>query len=141
MNKFFLKYFCCNSCNHNDYKEDDDEEEDLEDYISNHVDWTVGQSAEDLKANFEVFKIEKYNKDIADTANKHGLAVVDLKDFVEQVMDRMIFDGEKLTDLLEPLELGWKQRSKKETELMQELAPKLKKMANGREISGLAAYE
>ena len=118
-----------------------DEEEDLEDYISNHVDWTVGQSAEELKSNFEVFKIEKYNKDIAETAKKHGLAVTELKDFVEQVMNRMIFDGEKLTELLEPLKLGWKQRSKAETSLMEDLAPKLKKMANGREISGLAAYE
>ena len=35
MNKFFLKYFCCNSCNHNDYKEDDDEE--LTDFIINSI--------------------------------------------------------------------------------------------------------
>jgi type I restriction enzyme R subunit len=43
--------------------------------------------------------------------------------------------------LLEPLELGWKQRSKAETELMGDLMPLLKKLAQGREISGLAAYE
>jgi type I restriction enzyme R subunit len=53
----------------------------------------------------------------------------------------MIFDGEKLTDLLEPLELGWKQRSTAETALMNDLVPQLKKLAQGREISGLAAYE
>ena len=53
----------------------------------------------------------------------------------------MIFDGEKLTDLMEPLELGWKQRSKAEIALMQDLAPQLKKLAEGQEISGLAAYE
>jgi len=57
------------------------------------------------------------------------------------IMSRMIFDGEKLTDLLEPLELGWKQRSKAETALMSELVPQLKKLAQGRDISGLAAYE
>jgi type I restriction enzyme R subunit len=56
-------------------------------------------------------------------------------------MNRMIFDGEKLTDLMEPLELGWKQRSKAETALMTALVPQLKKLAQGREISGLAAYE
>ena len=53
----------------------------------------------------------------------------------------MIFDGEQLTDLLSPLELGWKQRRKAELALMEELAPYLNKLVGGREISGLSAYE
>ena len=117
-----------------------DEEEDLTDYI-NQVDWSVGQTADDLKQNYETFKVEKYDKELAAIANKHGLQTTDLKVFVEQIMSRMIFDGEKLTDLMEPLELGWKQRSKAETALMNDLVPQLKKLAQGREISGLAAYE
>lgn len=117
-----------------------DEEEDLTEYIEQ-VDWTTGQTAEELKKNFETYKVEKYDKELADIANKHGLQTADLKTFVEKIMSRMIFDGEKLTDLLEPLELGWKQRSKAEIALMQDLAPQLKKLAQGREISGLAAYE
>ena len=72
---------------------------------------------------------------------KHGLQIADLKAFVEQIMSRMIFDGERLTDLMEPLELGWKERSKAESALMNDLIPQLKKLAEGREISGLAAYE
>lgn len=63
------------------------------------------------------------------------------KTFVEKIMSRMIFDGEKLTDLLEPLELSWKERRTKELALMEDLVPQLKKLAEGREISGLAAYE
>jgi type I restriction enzyme R subunit len=117
-----------------------DEEEDLTDYI-NQVDWSVGQTADELKQNFETFKVEKYDKELAKIANDHGLQTADLKSFVEQIMDRMIFDGEKLTDLMEPLELGWKQRSKAETALMNDLIPQLNKVAQGREISGLAAYE
>lgn len=117
-----------------------DEEEDLTEYIEQ-VDWTTGQTAEELKKKFETYKVEKYDKEIADIANKHGLQTADLKTFVEKIMSRMIFDGEKLTDLLEPLELGWKQRSKAETALMNDLVPQLKKLAQGREISGLAAYE
>jgi len=117
-----------------------DEEEDLTDYI-NQVDWTKGQTADELKQNFETFKIEKYDKELAKIANDHGLPTADLKTFVEQIMNRMIFDGEKLTDLMEPLELGWKQRSKAENALMNDLVPQLKKLAQGREISGLAAYE
>ncbi|MFT5266270.1 MAG: type I restriction enzyme R subunit, partial [Polaribacter sp.] len=117
-----------------------DEEEDLTDYI-NQVDWSVGQTADELKQNFETFKVEKYDKELAKIANEHGLQTADLKSFVKQIMDRMIFDGEKLTDLLEPLELGWKQRSKAETALMSDLIPQLIKLAQGQEISGLAAYE
>ena len=117
-----------------------EEEEDLTDYI-NQVDWTKGQTADELKQNFETFKIEKYDKELATIANAHDLQTTDLKNFVEQIMSRMIFDGEKLTDLMEPLELGWKQRSKAETALMNDLVPQLKKLAQGREISGLAAYE
>lgn len=117
-----------------------DEEEDLTDYI-NQVDWSVGQTVDELKQNYETFKVEKYDQELAAIANTHGLQTTDLKVFVEQIMSRMIFDGEKLTDLMEPLELGWKQRSKAETALMDDLVPQLKKLAQGREISGLAAYE
>ena len=118
-----------------------DEEEDLTDFIEQ-VDWTTGQTEEELKQNFETYKVEKYDKELAAIANTHGLQTKDVKTFVEQIMSRMIFDGEKLTDLMEPLELGWKQRSKAETALMNDLVPLLKKKAEGRgEISGLAAYE
>ncbi|MDY0077740.1 MAG: type I restriction endonuclease subunit R [Bacteroidales bacterium] len=117
-----------------------DEEEDLSEYIEQ-VDWTTGQTAEELKKNFETYKVEKYDKELAAIANKHGLQTAALKSFVEKIMNRMIFDGEKLTDLLEPLGLSWKERRNKELALMEDLVPQLKKLAQGREISGLAAYE
>jgi len=117
-----------------------DEEEDLTDYI-NSLDWEKGQNADDLRKGYETFKVEKYNKELAIIANKHGLQTANLKTFVEDIIDRMIFDGEKLTDLLEPLDLGWKARRVKELELMEDLVPLLKKLAGGREISGLKAYE
>ncbi len=117
-----------------------DEEEDLTDYI-NSLDWDIGQDADKLRKGYETFKIEKYDKELAAIANAHGLETPDLKNFVEKIMGRMIFDGEKLTDLLEPLELSWKERRQKELALMEDLVPQLKKIAQGREISGLAAYE
>ncbi|KGE88591.1 MAG: type I restriction endonuclease subunit R [Phaeodactylibacter xiamenensis] len=117
-----------------------EEEEDLTDFI-NSLDWSKGYTAEALKQSFEDFKEAKYEQEIAAIAQAHSLETADLKNFVAQVMSRMIFDGEKLTDLLEPLELGWKARSQAETALMKDLVPHLKKLAEGREISGLAAYE
>ena len=67
--------------------------------------------------------------------------VVSLQYFVNDIVERKIFDGEKLNELLEPLELGWKARAKEEMALMNDLIPLLKKMATGQEISGLSAYE
>jgi type I restriction enzyme R subunit len=117
-----------------------DEQEDLTDYI-NSLDWTIGHEVEILHKGYDAFKIKKHDKELAKIANEHGLQTADLKAFVEDIMSRMIFDGEKLTDLMEPLELGWKQRSKAEAALMKDLVKELRKLAQGREISGLAAYE
>lgn len=116
------------------------DDEDLTEFIE-HVDWSIGQSVEELKHNLVQFKDNKYNKEIAAIANKHGLHTADLKKFIEKIVSRMIFDGEKLTDLLAPLDLSWKERRVKELALMEDLVPQLKKLAQGREISGLAAYE
>jgi type I restriction enzyme, R subunit len=56
------------------------------------------------------------------------------------IISRMIFDADKLSELFEPLDLGWKERTKRELTLMEELVPVLRKKAEGREISGLKAY-
>ena len=117
-----------------------DQEEDMSEFIDQ-LDWSVGQTEAELKINFEKFLDDKYNKELATIAHQHGLETAELKSFVEQIMSRMIFDGEKLTDLLEPLDLSWKERRVKELALMADLVPQLKKLAQGREISGLAAYE
>ena len=117
-----------------------DEQEDLTEYINN-LDWNSGQDVETLRKGYDTFKDDKYNKELAAIAHQHGLPTEDLKAFVENILSRMIFDGEKLTDLLEPLELSWKERRVKELALMADLVPQLKKLAQGREISGLAAYE
>ena len=116
------------------------DDEDLAEFIEQ-VDWSIGKTVEELKLNLVQFKDNKYNKEIASIANKHGLQMADLKKFIEKIMSRMIFDGEKLTDLLAPLDLSWKERRVKELALMEDLVPQLKKLAQGREISGIAAYE
>jgi len=117
-----------------------EEQEDLTDYI-NSLDWNTGQDVEKLRKGYQAFKDEKNDKALAKIAHAHGLQTDNLKSFVTNIMSRLIFDGEKLTDLLEPLELNWKERSVKEQALMTDLIPLLKKQAQGREISGLTAYE
>ena len=117
-----------------------DEQEDLTEYI-NGLDWNSGQDVNTLTKGYDTFKVEKNEKELTAIAHKHGLQTADLKIFVDNIMSRLIFDGEKLTDLLEPLELSWKERRIRELALMEDLVPQLKKIAQGREISGLAAYE
>ncbi len=93
-----------------------------------------------IRAGYERFKADRRAKEIADLARTHGLTEESLAAFVDAILQRMIFDGEKLTDLLEPLGLGWRERRERELALMAKLVPLLNKRAHGREISGLDAY-
>jgi len=97
----------------------------------------------EIKEGYQHFKAQKAAADLANIADKHGLQSDALQTFVDTIIDRMIFDGEQLTDLLAPLELGWKARRVAELALMEELVPYLNKLAGGRgdKISGLNAYE
>ncbi len=117
-----------------------DERDDIVGYI-NSLDANKGLTEKEIREGYETFKTEKHAEELADIANKHGLETVLLMNFVKNIMNRMIFDGEKLTDLLAPLELSWKERRLKELALMEDLVPQLKRLAQGGEISGLGAYE
>ena len=117
-----------------------DERDDIREYIDS-LDEVNGKTEQEIKEGYEAFKVEKYAKQLASIADKHGITADSLRKFVEQIMERMIFDGEKLSDLLAPLELGWKARTKAELALMDDLVPLLTRLAAGREISGLSAYE
>lgn len=94
-----------------------------------------------IRKGFEDFKAAKASQAINDMAAKHQLESAALQSFVEAILRRMIFDGEQLNDLLAPRELSWKERSKAELALMEDLIPLLKKLVQGHEISGLSAYE
>lgn len=100
-----------------------------------------GLSEAAIRDGYTRFKSEKNAKELAAIAAKHGLATAALQAFVEGILDRMIFDGEQLSDLLAPLDLGWKARTQAELALMEDLHPLLTKRAGARDISGLSAYE
>jgi type I restriction enzyme R subunit len=100
-----------------------------------------GLSEAEIYAGLQRFKAEKDASELAELSAKHGLPTAALENFVETVLSRRIFDGEQLTELLAPLELGWKARTQKELTLMTDLVPLLKKRAGDREISGLQVYE
>ncbi len=117
-----------------------DERDDIAAYIKT-LEEGKGMSETEIRDGYQDFKAEKFANQINETAQKHGLETDALKAFIDGIISRMIFDGEQLSDLLAPLELGWKDRTKKELALMEDLVPLLKKLAQGHEISGLKAYE
>ena len=96
---------------------------------------------EEVRNGYQRFKDERHAAELAAVAGSHGLTNEALQGFVDAILDRMIFDGEQLTDLMDPLNLGWRERREKELALMDDLVPLLKKRAGGRTISGLNAYE
>lgn len=116
------------------------EREDIVAYIKS-LQAGESRSEKQIRDGYEIFKAQKTASELASLAAKHGLESIALQSFVDAIMDRMIFDGEQLSDLLSPLNLGWKARTQKELALMEELVPLLTRLSQGREISGLAAYE
>ncbi|NVZ10563.1 type I restriction endonuclease subunit R [Allochromatium humboldtianum] len=101
----------------------------------------TGLSEKAIRDGYQGFKSQKAQDELTALANRHGLAPEVLQGFVDGILDRLIFDGEQLSELFTPLNLSWKARGNAELALMEDLVPLLKKQAGGREISGLMAYE
>jgi type I restriction enzyme R subunit len=116
------------------------ERDDIAEYIGT-LKAGEGLSETAIRDGYTRFKAEKNAKELADIAARHGLATAALQTFVDGILDRMIFDGEQLSDLMAPLDLGWKARTQAELALMADLHPLLTKRAGDRDISGLSAYE
>lgn len=117
-----------------------DEREDITEFVRS---LKAGEGLDEaaIRAGYEQFKEEKANRELLDLSKTHGVPAASLQSFVDTILSRKIFDGQQLTELLAPLELGWKARTQKELALMTDLVPLLKKRALGRDISGLKAYE
>lgn len=117
-----------------------DERDDIAEYIGT---LEAGKALDEkaIRTGFERFKADKHAKALADIAVRHTLDAAALQAFVDAILRRMVFDGDQLSDLFAPLALGWKARTKAELALMEDLTPLLHKLAQGREISGLSAYE
>lgn len=117
-----------------------DEREDITEYVRG-LKAGAGLDEAAIRTGYQAFKEKKAARELSDIAAKHHLPTPALATFVDTILTRKVFDGEQLTELLAPLDLGWKARAQKEVALMSDLVPLLKKRAAGREISGLQAYE
>ncbi len=117
-----------------------DERDQLRDYI-HQLDLGQGRSKDDIIQGYQDFKTQAQAQQLQSIAETHGLPLDALNEFVEEILRRLVFDGERLTDLMAPLELGWKERRTRELALMNDLVPLLKLRGQGQDISGLSGYE
>lgn len=117
-----------------------DEREEITEYVRS-LKEGEGLDEAAIRANYDRFRAEKQVREIEGLAQAHGLTTDSLVAFVEAILQRLIFDGDQLTDLMEPLGLGWRERRERELALMADLVPLLNKRVHGREIAGLNAYE
>ena len=118
-----------------------EERDDIIAYLNSLKEGVNGKTVKQIKEEYEIFKTDKYAKELLTIADKHNISAKALEVFVNEIIDRKIFDGEKLNDLLAPLNLGWRDRTKKELALMEDVTPLLKRLSAGQEISGLSAYD
>ncbi len=116
-----------------------DEREVIADYIrSLPTDRALDEG--EIRKGYEAFKGHRRADEINAIAQQHELDPAAFKTFVDDILRRRVFDGEALSALMEPLRLGWKDRTRRELALMEDLAPVLERLAQGREIAGLSAY-
>ena len=117
-----------------------DERELITDYVRT-LEAGQGLDEKAIREGYQRFKTERQAAELSAIAATHCLTPERLQAFMDTILQRMVFDGEQLTELMESLGLGWRERRVKELALMDKLVPVLKKRAGGRDISGLSAYE
>lgn len=116
------------------------ERDDIVEYI-NSLGHIQGITENDIRLGYNNFKKEKNNRALIEISESHDLEYTSLKCFADNIIEVLRFDDSELTELLTPLKLGWKARTYKKIELMNDLMPLLRRMANGREIAGLSVYD
>ena len=106
------------------------EREDIAAYI-NTLKAGAGLSEAAIRDGYTRFKKDKDRAELATIAAQHGPASAALQAFVDATLQRLILDTDALTDLMAPLDLGWKARAQAETALMAALIPLLTQAGAG----------
>lgn len=96
---------------------------------------------QDIEKEYKEFKESYLKNKVKNIAEIVGVDDESLQLFVKNICIRLRIESDELNKLKWNKELNWKERAKKETELLGQLAPLLKDCVNGKEINGLSAYE
>lgn len=117
-----------------------EEREDLREFVNLIFENGKIISEEDFREQYEVFRQAKIRAEKEAVCQEFGVAYDKLETFIVRTVKRLILDTEDLEELLAGEELGWKERGAKEKAIVVALAPLLKKLTKGKDISGLSAY-
>ena len=116
------------------------EKQTIIDYVDS-LPTNIKLSIEEIKKGYEEFKNNQLNIQVKNVANIFSLNSSELLEFVKDICDTMIFDGEKVDNMQWNMELNWREKAKKEEELMSMLLPIIKSVTKEKEVKGLSAYE
>ena len=117
-----------------------DESDYLDEYVEN-LPTNQKLDKDQVIKGYEIFKDKKQAGILFEIAKSHNLPTEALQEFIDKILKHRFFDDDDLTALLEPLGLGWKERTLKELDIMKELIPILRERANGKPIHGLESYD
>ena len=117
-----------------------EEREDLREFVNLIFENGKIISEDDFREQYEVFRQAKIRAEKEAVCQEFGVAYDKLETFIVRTVKRLILDTEDLEELLASEELGWKERGAKEKAIVVALAPLLKKLTKGKDISGLSAY-
>ena len=117
-----------------------EEREDMIEYIKS-LPLNQPFSEDEIDKGYKDFRIKKRSKKFDDVAKKHNLPSQAIESFVNTIVEGGVFDEDLLSELVVPLDLGWRERSKKELVIMADLLPIFKQLAGGKEIRGISIYE
>jgi len=117
-----------------------DESEELAEFIES-LEIGIGLNEDEIKEAYEEFKKTKLHNELLKISHEFNLEPEKLEEFINITINRLIFDSELLDELLKPLKLNWKGKKEIIKKLMTKLIPLLKKLAKGRDISGLEVYD
>ncbi len=129
----FLKYI-------NSYSNFMEDKEDLTAYVHS-LSLNTPLTYESIKEGFYEFKDSKNNEEIESIALKFSIEKEKLKAFIDITITRMVFEDNNLEDLFSHLNLNMFDIDDKKTALMKDLLPLLKKLTNGKTISGINIYK
>ncbi len=87
------------------------ERDDIAEYIGTLQDGE-GLSETAIRDGYTRFQAEKSAQDSPPSPRGTASPPLALQTFVDGILDRFIFDGEQLGDLMAPLDLGWKARTR-----------------------------
>lgn len=109
---------------------------DILDFVQ-HPELINGHTAEEISDEFRRFREAKWDRQLQQLAQQHGVDPERLSAFIEYTLDVMRYNDGRLSDLFTDDRLNWLKRIEKKNRLRADLVPLIRLRAAGQEIDNL----